>query len=105
MIELFYSDRGGNMDNSSENKEIEQTTLYSIDEFESSLVATTLKEVCIALKEKGYNEINQLVGYIMSGDPGYISSHNDARTKITSIERSTIIEVLLKNYVSKLWDI
>ena len=41
----------------------------------------------------------------MSGDPGYISSHNDARIKITSIERSTIIEVLLKNYVSKLWDI
>ena len=81
---------------------IERTSLYSIDDFEDSLVSTTLKEVCEALKEKGYNEINQLVGYIMSGDPGYISSHNDARNKITSVERSTIIEVLLKNYVSKL---
>ena len=81
---------------------IERTSLYSIDDFEDSLVSTTLKEVCEALKEKGYNEINQLVGYIMSGDPGYISSHNDARNKITSIERSTIIEVLLRSYVSKL---
>lgn len=90
------------MNESSGDKGTEQTTMYSIDEFESSLVSATLKEVCVALKEKGYNEINQLVGYIMSGDPGYISSHNDARNKITSIERSTIIEVLLKNYVSKL---
>jgi uncharacterized protein (UPF0297 family) len=85
-----------------ENQEIEKTSLYSINDFEDSLVATTLKEVCAALKEKGYDEINQLVGYIMSGDPGYISSHNDARNKITSVERSTIIEVLIKNYVSKL---
>ncbi len=90
------------MDDSLENSEIEKTSLYSIDDFEESLVSSTLKEVCVALKEKGYNEINQLVGYIMSGDPGYISSHNDARNKISSIERSTIIEVLLKNYVNKL---
>ena len=83
-------------------EEIEKTSLYSIDDFEDSLVSTTLKEVCLALKEKGYNEINQLVGYIMSGDPGYISSHNDARNKITSIERSTIVEALLRSYVSKL---
>ena len=68
-----------------EEKEIEKTSLYSIDDFEDSLVSTTLKEVCMSLREKGYNEINQLVGYIMSGDPGYISSHNDARNKIISI--------------------
>jgi uncharacterized protein (UPF0297 family) len=90
------------MDDNLEKIELESTTLYSIDEFEDSLVKTTLKEVCEALREKGYNEINQLVGYIMSGDPGYISSHNGARTKISSIERSTIIEVLLRSYVSKL---
>jgi len=90
------------MDNELEKIELESTTLYSIDEFEDSLVKTTLKEVCDALKEKGYNEINQLVGYIMSGDPGYISSHNGARSKISSIERSTIIEVILRSYVSKL---
>ena len=88
-----------------EEESIEKTSLYSIDDFEDSLVSSTLKEVCEALREKGYNEINQLVGYVMSGDPGYISSHKDARNKITSIERSTIIEVLLRSYVSKLWDI
>lgn len=90
------------MNENVENNEIEKTSLYSIDDFEASLVSSTLKEVCVALKEKGYNEINQLVGYIMSGDPGYISSHNDARNKITGIDRSTIIEVLLRNYISKL---
>ncbi len=93
--------KGGKM----EEENIEKTSLYSIDDFEDSLVSSTLKEVCEALREKGYNEINQLVGYVMSGDPGYISSHKDARNKITSIERSTIIEVLLRSYVSKLWDI
>jgi len=92
-------------DNKNSKDNIENTSLYSIDDFEESLVSSTLKEVCVALREKGYNEINQLVGYIMSGDPGYISSHNDARRKISCIERSTIIEVLLRSYVSKLWDI
>ena len=90
------------MNEKEEEKEIEKTSLYSIDDFEDSLVSSTLKEVCASLREKGYNEINQLVGYIMSGDPGYISSHNDARGKMTSIERSTIIEVLLRSYISKL---
>lgn len=90
------------MEVSLDNKDINKTTMYSIDEFEDSLVSSTLKEVCIALREKGYNEINQLVGYIMSGDPGYISSHKDARAKITGVERSTIIEVLLRSYVSRL---
>ena len=93
------------MNESLEDKQIENTTMYDIETVEETLVTTTLREVCQALREKGYNEINQLVGYVMSGDPGYISSHNDARNKITSVERSTIIEVLLKNYVSKLWNI
>lgn len=88
--------------NNNIDKQTEDTTMYDIESVEEALVATTLREVCEALREKGYNEINQLVGYVMSGDPGYISSHKDARSKITSVERSTIIEVLLKNYVSKL---
>ena len=49
--------------NEEKENEIEKTSLYSIDEFEDSLVSSTLKEVCVALKEKGYNPINQLVGY------------------------------------------
>ncbi len=84
-----------------ENK-IENTTMYDIETVEESLVSSTLKEVCQALKEKGYNEINQLVGYIMSGDPGYISSHKEARSKIVKIDRSKILEVLLRDYIKKL---
>ena len=65
-------------------------------------VLDIIDTVYLALTEKGYNPVSQIVGYIMSGDPGYISSHKDARTKMTSIERSTVIEVLLRSYVSKL---
>jgi len=85
-----------------EESEVERTSMYSLDAVEEALVSSTLKEVCAALREKGYNEINQLVGYLMSGDPGYISSHNDARNKISKVDRSIILEILLKNYVNKL---
>ena len=81
---------------------VSATSLYSVEEFEEALVKATLKDVCEALVERGYNPTSQLVGYIMSGDPGYISSHKDARNKITSIDRSKLIEVLLKEYVNKL---
>lgn len=72
------------------------THLYDLEEFDEALVESTLTEVSNSLKEKGYDPINQLTGYLMSGDPGYISSYQDARKKITSIDRSKIIEVLLK---------
>lgn len=58
-----------------------------------------LKEVYQALVEKGYNPINQLVGYILSGDPTYITSHNDARNKIRAIERDELLEKLVKYYI------
>ncbi len=58
-----------------------------------------LKEVYEALVEKGYNPINQIVGYILSGDPTYITSHNDARNKIRQIERDELLEKLVKNYI------
>jgi len=72
------------------------TSLYSVEEFDQVLVNSTLKEVYTSLKEKGYDPINQLVGYLMSGDPGYISSYQNSRNKITSIDRSKILEFLLK---------
>lgn len=75
------------------------TILYSAKEFDQVLVEDVLKDVYSALKEKGYNPINQIAGYLMSGDPGYISSYKDARKKITSLERSKILEYLLnKNF-------
>ena len=58
-----------------------------------------LKEVYNDLLEKGYNPINQLVGYILSGDPTYITSHNDARNKIRAIERDELLEKLVKYYI------
>ena len=54
-----------------------------------------------ALKEKGYNPINQIVGYILSGDPTYITSHNGARVLIGKVERDEILEVLVKSYLEK----
>ena len=76
--------------------ESKTTHLYDVEEFDEALVEAILTEVRDALKDKGYDPINQLTGYLMSGDPGYISSHQDARKKITGIDRSKIIEVLLR---------
>lgn len=77
------------------------TTLYNVEEFENQLVKDTLIDVYYALEERGYNPINQLVGYIMSGDPGYISSHKEARKRITTLERNKIVEVLLHDFMKK----
>nr|WP_302597800.1 IreB family regulatory phosphoprotein [uncultured Cellulosilyticum sp.] len=59
----------------------------------------TLMDVYVALQEKGYNPINQIVGYIMSGDPTYITSHNGARNKIRKLERDEILEELVTAYL------
>ena len=78
----------------------DKTNSYSVEEFKSkhqeAKVETLLNEVYDSLNEKGYDAISQLVGYLMSGDPGYISSYQSARKKITSIDRSLILEFLLK---------
>ena len=62
-------------------------------------VASILKDVYEALTEKGYNPVNQIVGYIMSGDPTYITSHKGARSLIRKVERDEIIEWLLEDYI------
>ncbi len=64
-------------------------------------VRSILESVCAALKEKGYNPINQLVGYMISGDPAYITSYKDARSLICKVERDEILEVLLSDYLEK----
>ena len=58
-----------------------------------------LKEVYEALVEKGYNPINQIVGYILSGDPTYITSHNNARNLIREVERDELLEKMVKFYI------
>lgn len=77
------------------------TSVYDVEEFQEELIKDVLNDVYLALEERGYNPINQLVGYLMSGDPGYISSHKEARKKISTLERNKIIEVLLRNYMNK----
>lgn len=62
-------------------------------------VSQVLEQVYRALTEKEYNPINQIVGYIMSGDPTYITSHKSARSLIMKVERDEILEELMKNYV------
>ena len=76
----------------------EQTSLFDIKELDTKLVRTTLKEVFESLNERGYNPTNQIVGYLISGDPGYISSYKDARTKIQEFDRSKIVEILLSEF-------
>ena len=77
------------------------TLLFETSEIDDAIVGDTIKEVYNSLEERGYNPINQIVGYLISGDPGYISSYNDSRKKISKLERNQIIEVLLRNYMSK----
>ena len=64
-------------------------------------VKEVLKLVYEAMTEKGYNPVNQIVGYVMSGDPTYITSHKSARSLIMKVERDEIVEELLKSYIEK----
>ena len=76
----------------------EQTSLFNIEELDTELIRVTLKEVYDSLKERGYNPTNQIVGYLISGDPGYISSYKDARNKIQELDRAKIVEILLDEF-------
>lgn len=80
---------------------MEETKIYNYDELEEALIEQTLKEVITILEERGYNPINQIVGYLISGDPGYISSHKEARSKIIKFDRTKLLETILKNYLNK----
>lgn len=77
------------------------TKVYNQDDLNLAYTKAILKEVIQTLIERGYNPINQIVGYLMSGDPGYITSFQDARSKISSIDRSSILEVLVKELMNK----
>ena len=62
-------------------------------------VEEILEQVYLALKEKGYNPVNQIVGYIMSGDPTYITSHNNARSLIMKVERDELVEEVIRYFI------
>ncbi|MBQ3394002.1 MAG: IreB family regulatory phosphoprotein [Oscillospiraceae bacterium] len=77
-----------------------ETTIFSIYSEKDEEIRQTLREVYDALQEKGYNPINQIVGYILSEDPTYITTHQGARNKIRKLDRDDILQSLLKNYLA-----
>ena len=78
------------------------TILFDVNNDKAKTIDEVMQEVNKALIEKGYNPVNQIVGYVMSGDPTYITSHNDARNLIQKIERDELLEELVKRYLSSL---
>ncbi|MDI9476633.1 MAG: IreB family regulatory phosphoprotein [Natronincolaceae bacterium] len=77
------------------------TMEFNLDEEKEKKARDIILNVYRALEEKGYNPTNQFIGYILSGDPTYITSHNNARTLIRQIERDELLEELLKTYLNK----
>ena len=78
---------------------IDETMKFDVEKEQNAKAKEILKEVYDALKEKGYNPINQIVGYILSGDPTYITSHKGARNLIRQVERDELLEKMVKEYI------
>ena len=77
----------------------EFTRKFNIVEDKDEQILQILRSVYEALKEKGYNPINQIVGYILSEDPTYITNYNQARTLIRKIDRDELLQILVRNYL------
>lgn len=80
-------------------KDLNITRFFQTSKDEVPQAKEIIDRVYAALTEQGYNPVNQIVGYIMSGDPTYITSHDSARSLIMKVERDEILEVLLQNYI------
>ena len=77
----------------------EPTAIFSIHDEKDEQIREILQQVYAALKEKGYNPVNQLVGYILSEDPTYITTHNGARSLIRKVDRDDLLQALLRSYL------
>lgn len=82
-------------------QEINNTQYFKVQKEQEIEVKDIIASVYQALTEKGYNPVNQIVGYVMSGDPTYITSHKGARSLIMKAERDEIIEELLEDYIER----
>lgn len=76
--------------------------LAELEKENENYIDNVMRQVIASLQEKGYTPANQIVGYVMSGDPTYITSHNNARVLIQKIERDELLEVLVKRYLNNL---
>ena len=81
-------------------QDLNNTHYFKVQKEPQMKVKDVIKLVYHALSEKGYNPVNQMVGYIMSGDPTYITSHRNARSLIMKVERDELVEELLKEYIN-----
>ena len=79
--------------------ELDKTMYFQVEKEDNGKTKDILREVYEALVEKGYNPVNQIVGYILSGDPTYITSHKNARNIIRQIERDELLERMVENYI------
>lgn len=79
---------------------LDKTMIFSLDDNKDDHIKQTLYVVYNALEQKGYNPINQLVGYILSEDPTYITTYNNARNLISRIDRDDLLEALVKSYLN-----
>lgn len=82
-----------------ENKNLDCTMQFDLSKDNKDLTKTILTDVYKSLKEKGYNPVNQLVGYLISGDPTYITNYNGARALVRKLERDEILEEVIKSYL------
>ncbi len=82
-------------------QEINNTQYFKVQKEPEIKVTDIIRTVYEALVEKGYNPVNQLVGYVMSGDPTYITSHKGARSLIMKVERDEILEALFTDYIKR----
>ena len=80
-------------------KELGNTQFFKVEAEKEISVKSVIRAAYDAMVEKGYNPVNQIVGYIMSGDPTYITSHKGARSLIMKVERDEIVEELFKDYI------
>ncbi|NLL73229.1 MAG: IreB family regulatory phosphoprotein [Clostridiales bacterium] len=80
-------------------RKVNNTQYFKVLKDTDAVVQDVIQKVYTALTEKGYNPVNQIVGYVMSGDPTYITSHKGARSLIMKVERDEIIEELLRYYI------
>ncbi|MEX0973961.1 MAG: IreB family regulatory phosphoprotein [Bacillota bacterium] len=80
--------------------EFEETRFFKVKPDKEDETRDIILRVFMALKEKGHNPVSQIAGYLLSGDPTYITSHNNARSLVRKVERDEILEELIKSYVS-----
>ncbi len=78
---------------------VETTRLFKKEDFTDKNTRETLKKICEDLREHGYDPIKQITGYLISGDPGYISSYKECRSRILEFDRNSVIELMLESYI------